>query len=264
MKKQFILYIALMGVLRASAQDIDFSQINRLPVLISPANTGTFEKDWRLTGAFRNTSFDAGHTYLTGAAIVERKFHSGRRDAIGLGFSGVFDQSNNGALKSNYLGLAFSYIKGLNEAGNSNLSFGVQGVWSTRRLDVNKLVFEDQLGSGGFSYNIPSADSYRSGSVNYLDLNAGIAYHYTSESFGINAGLGMFHISRPKEQFWGDGYKVPIRYSAEAGAYVRTADRDRLNFQVIGQFQDGQHEYLPGISYSKHVDGKDGLAVDIG
>ena len=266
-KKLFIYSLVLFNAAIATAQDAGFSQIQQVPVLLNPSNTGKFNQNWRVSGLFRNTSYNASHTYTTGAVIAEKSVKVGaeKRDALGIGVSGLFDQSNSGALKSNYIGLSMAYIKSLNVEGTSRLSAGLQAVWVTRRLDVNKLVFEDQFVSGGFSSSVPSADAYRGGSLNYLDVNAGLSYHYTGTNYGFNAGAALFHINKPKEEFWGEDYRLASRITTDLGGYIGMGNNDKLHLSAVASFQEEAREYLLGGYFSKAVGASDkDLHVNIG
>lgn len=258
MKKQLFVYaISLMTAASAAAQDANFSQQSQLPVFLNPANTGVFERGTRITGAFRNTSFNNSNAFTTGAIAAEKKITGkgviDEGDALGIGVSGLFDQSNAGALKSNYIGVSIAYTKALNIAGTSKFSAGLQGVWATRRLDVNKLMFEDQFASGGYNSGIPSADAYRGGAVNYLDVNAGLAYRYAGKKSGFDLGAALFHAARPKEQFWGDGYRLPLRYTLHGGAYIGVGGSDQIHLSAIANRQGHINEYLVGGYFSKGV-----------
>lgn len=255
--KIIVVTIIFLGSLRAAAQDPNFSQAANLPALTNPAGTGNFDGDWRLSGHFRNTSFDAAHAYTSGALVLEKRI-KGRgvipeQDVLGIGFHGLFDQSGSGALKSNYIGLSVAYAKALDLQGNSTLAAGLQGVWATRRLNVNQLVFEDQFTSGGYAYSLPSADAYKGGSLNYLDVNAGLAYRYDHTNYGWHLGASLFHSNRPAEQFWGDDYHIPARYSVQGGGYFPAGEMNRVYLEAISNFQDGAKEHLLGGYYSVNM-----------
>lgn len=257
MKNKLLIWaLSILGTATAVAQDANFSQINQLPLLANPANTGSFAKEWRAGGIFRNTVYTAAQTFSTGVFSIDKRVKSGfisENDVLGMGFYGLTDQSNNGALRSSYLGFSTAYGKGLNVNGTSRLSVGLQGVWATRRLDVNKLTFEDQFTSGGFGGMNPSADSYRGGASSYFDFNAGIAYNLTAENHGFNLGTAIYHAGKPKEQLWNDHYQLPVRYTVNAGGYLTIADKDRIHLNAITNHQGKADEYLMGAYFSKNL-----------
>jgi type IX secretion system PorP/SprF family membrane protein len=259
MKNKLIIgaLICLGTAATSVAQDAGFSQINSIPLLLSPANTGGFKQDWRTSGVFRNTSYAAGQTFTTGAFTVEKRIKTGGAendaDRLGIGAFGLFDQSNGGALKSNYIGLSTAYAKALNVSGTSRLSAGLQGVWATRRLDLNKLTFEDQFTSGGFEGGSASADAYRGAASAYLDVNAGLAYELTNEKNGFGLGAALYHAGKPEENFWGDDTELPVRYTFSANTYFTVADNDRFHLSAVTNFQGHADECLLGAYLSKHL-----------
>jgi type IX secretion system PorP/SprF family membrane protein len=255
--KLFIWALSLLGTATAVAQDANFSQVNQLPQLINPANTGSFEGAWRVSGLFRNTSYAAAQTFSTGVFSVEKRVKSngfiGEHDVLGVSIYGLSDQSNNGALRSSYMGFTTAFGKALNTQGTSRLAVGLQGVWVTRRLDVNKLSFEDQFGSGGFDNMRPSFDAYRGGSSSYLDLNAGLSYNLNKENSGLNLGAAIYHASKPKEQLWHEEYELPSRYTFNASGYFTTSDKDRIYLSALSNHQGKVNEYLVGGYFSKNL-----------
>jgi type IX secretion system PorP/SprF family membrane protein len=262
---------ALLGLATAAtaiAQDAGFSQINSMPLLLNPANTGGFEKEWRTTGVFRNTSYGAGQTFTTGAFIVEKRVKGSfidENDRLGIGAFALVDQSNGGALKSNYVGFSTAYAKALNVSGTSRLSAGLQGVWATRRLDMNKLTFGDQFTSGGFGAGMPSADAYRSAASSYLDVNAGIAYALSNERSGLNLGAAIYHAGKPKAEFWNEESELPSRHTFNGGTYFSIAGNDRIHVNAVATLQGEADEYLFGAYFSKHLQAETGnLRLNLG
>ena len=259
MKSKFIIgaFFFLSTAATAVAQDVNFSQINSMPLLLNPANTGNFDRAWRASGIFRNTTYAAGQTFTTAAFTIEKRITSGgligENDRLGIGFFGLSDQSNGGALKTNYMGFSTAYGKALNVSGTSRLSAGLQGVWVTRRLDLNKLTFADQFTSGGFENQVPSADAYKGASYSYLDLNAGIAYSLTKEKAGFNVGAAIYHATKPKEGFWSENDQLPSRYTLHAGAYFAVAEGDRIHLNTVNNFQGKADEHLFGAYFSKKL-----------
>ncbi|TCZ69665.1 type IX secretion system membrane protein PorP/SprF, partial [Flaviaesturariibacter aridisoli] len=60
MKKLLAISILSAGTLSAAAQDAQLSQLHNTPLLLNPAQTGLYDKTYRLSGAYRNTSFSGG------------------------------------------------------------------------------------------------------------------------------------------------------------------------------------------------------------
>ncbi len=255
MKSIIINLIFTMLFCSSFAQDANFSQTFNNAVFLNPANTGKFDKDWRLSGGYRNTFFGGNRSFSTGLFAIEKRLDKNEANAgdrSGIALMGMFDESNGGALKSNYIGFSAAYNKSLDAASENMLGVGMQGVWASRSLYVNRLVFEDQFSSGGFMPSIPSSDAFRGGNYSYFDVNAGINFSHNSENGGFGIGYAVNHVTRPVEQFWGNDYKVPLRHSLQASGRIRINPvGDEFNLVVIHNNQDQYKETIAGGYFSK-------------
>lgn len=222
-KLVYVLIFFFLGF-GASAQDPNFSQFFASPLTLNPALTGKFNGDMRVAGNYRNqwpTINNAFTTYTVSADFGILKNNISEVDQFGVGFMGFSDQSGNGILKYNYLGVSTAYHKGLDENGYNQLGAGFQGTYVSKRLDVSALKFPDMLRSDGFTGVTQEDFASTKLSVSYFDLNAGLLYTGTSD--GVNsyyAGVSMYHINRPKESFKDGLFLLPARLTVQAGGLI--------------------------------------------
>nr|MDQ6904192.1 PorP/SprF family type IX secretion system membrane protein [Bacteroidota bacterium] len=155
MKKKSPLLVALLfATFFANAQDPHFSQFFASPLTLNPALTGKFDGTVRVAGNYRNQWPAFNNVYTTSTLSVDfgiLKNKLPENDTWGLGILALTDQAGGGILTNNYMGISTSYHKALDEDGFQQLGIGFQGTYGQKRLNNNKLVFEDQLTPFGFT-----------------------------------------------------------------------------------------------------------------
>src|ERR1051325_4714556 len=192
-----ILVVAFGAV--AIAQDPSFSQFFASPLTLNPALTGKFNGVLRVAGNYRNQWPTINNAYTTYTASIDAgilKNHIPEFDQFGVGILAFSDKSGNGVLQNNFLGLSTAYHKALDENGYNQLGLGFQGTFVNKRLDVTKVVFEDQLRSDGFTGLTSEFFTQDQVNVSYFDMNAGILYNGSSN--GENnyyIGGSVYHLT---------------------------------------------------------------------
>lgn len=225
-----------------SAQDLHFSQYFNAPLLVNPANTGFApDVDWRLGVNYRNQwSSITSNPYKTMSAWGDVQAFTNRFESGWLGIGGAIlrDVAGSGNLTSTkvYGSVAYHQMLGL----ASLLSAGFAGGWVNKRVDVDKLTFDNQWNGKFFDATLPSGEAFAASSVNYLDINLGMNYAYfpTNNTY-LNAGISIQHLNKPKESFF------------NSNAVSAQVDM-RFNFFVNGSFKlNDQWIVNPNVYYSK-------------
>jgi type IX secretion system PorP/SprF family membrane protein len=231
-------------------QDPHFSQFFSSPLTLNPAFTGKFDGLVRAAANYRNQWPTINRAYETGTASVDfpilaKKIPS--TDIFGLGFMGYTDKSAAGAVSFNYFSVSTAYHKGLDEDGYSQLGAGFQVTYSNMLINTSKLTFEDQLTSAGFTK--PTEEIFNNSTLkaNYIDVNAGILYTTsTTDKNNFYAGVSLYHINRPKEEFTGVNYNLYPRATFHAGGYFPVGETTTLHLSGLYSTQAGAHEALIG------------------
>ena len=101
-----MLFVSCISFTKLKAQDPHFSQFYASPLLLNPALTGAFPGNLRVSGSYREQWPSIMYPFKTGsfsidANILHDKIAEG--DILGIGLTGIFDNTNNGGLKSNTL-----------------------------------------------------------------------------------------------------------------------------------------------------------------
>lgn len=257
MKKFITISIFLFSFCSLRAQDPHFSQFFSSPLTLNPANTGNFNGMMRVQGIHRNQWPSFGNAYRTIAVAVDGPFSlkgMNKIDKLSMGLTLLSDQSGNGILNENHLGVSVAYTKMFDEEGKQSLTIGFAGNISNFMFDQNKANFEDEISASGFT--IPSSDILLTKNLTrqFTDLHAGILY---KTSFGENSlfyvGSSVYHLKRPWLGFVDNNYNIQMRYNFHAGGYQIINELTTLHASMQYQHHFNYKELVLGGALSKIV-----------
>lgn len=221
------------------AQDPRFSQYFASPMTLNPALTGNIDGAFRIAANYRQQWWATGDPFNTASLSFEQRLledRLGENDRLGVGGLMMLDNSMAGGLRSTYMGISTSFLKGLNE--RNRLGVGFQAVYGNRIVDYDKLSFFNQFDVDGFNTTLPSGEMALSTMQPTIDFNAGILYQYEDDISRIYAGFSMYHITRPKQTVMDDPLsRIPYRYTAHAGAMFLSGESMRYTFHALWQQQ---------------------------
>jgi type IX secretion system PorP/SprF family membrane protein len=235
---KFLTLLGLCANLCATAQDKHFSQYFSSPLNLNPALTGKFDGTVRFTGNFRNQWPGINNAFVTttigiDGQILKNKIRETDRLAVGL--LAYNDRNGNGILSLNAISASAAYHLALDEDGRHQLGVGFQAGYASRRLDVTKAVFEDQLTTLGFTGVTNEVFTNTIINKNYFDLNLGFMYSGSTNGenlFYLNGAY--YHANRPKESFRGANFLLPGRVSVSAGGLIPV--NEMLDVHVSGLY----------------------------
>jgi type IX secretion system PorP/SprF family membrane protein len=256
MKKKWIsmLFFIVMLNVKSFGQDPHFTQYFASPLTLNPAQTGFFDGDYRIAVNERQQWWNVGANYNTTSIAADFKIMKNyipEFDTFGLGFSGIFDTSLNGALQSNYLSVSGAYHKNLASAGSQTLAVGFQLNFADRYINFNKLSFASQFNVDFFDTTIPVNIDYNSSDTKYIELNTGILYAVHLDNSNIYLGASLFHATKPKETlFSSSGYTVPFRETINMGGEVNISSQSSFLFSGVYMKQANLTDQLFGGAYA--------------
>jgi type IX secretion system PorP/SprF family membrane protein len=251
-----VTYVALLSV--SNAQDPNFSQFFASPLTLNPALTGKFDGVLRIAGNYRNQWPQIYNAYTTQTASIDfgiMKNHLPDVDQFGVGIMGYTDRAGQGSpLVSNYLGLSIAYHKGLDEDGYHQIGAGFQGTYMSKRLDITKVTFADQLTPFGFTGVTSESFSKPQVNLSYFDLNAGVLYNGSTNGYNsFYLGASMYHINRPKETFQKGNFLLNARTTIQAGGKIPMGPYNYLHISAIHSMQAKATNTVFGGAYSYNV-----------
>jgi type IX secretion system PorP/SprF family membrane protein len=220
MKKYLIMIMIVVLASRGQAQSYHFSQNYSAPILVNPGSTGNYPGDIRIAGNFRSQWAGDNDPYMTNALSAEYRLMREKLPAtskFGVGVTFINDKSLGNAVQMNSLGAAVGYHIGLDAAGIHSLGAGIHGTFTNRRIDIHRLTFENQFGSGGFDPSLPIGENIGNTSNSFFDVNAGLMYSADYDKKGYFLGVSVFNSFEHPDNLLDEQYKMPMRYSVQGG-----------------------------------------------
>lgn len=245
------------------AQGLNFSQYYNTPLLVNPANTGfNPDFDYRAGINYRTQWASVGSPYKTMSAWGDTKLFANRFENgwMGIGASLHRDEAGAGNLIGTNAAVSIAYHQMLGY--KSLLSGGFSVGYSSRRVDVSKLTFDNQWNGQFFESAIPSNEPFAFSQVGYLDLGVGLNYAlFASENAYFNTGISISHLNRPSESFFSPSVsegRVEPRYTFFANASIKLQDLWIVNPNMYVSRKVNATEVLLGFNANRNLSG-DGL-----
>jgi type IX secretion system PorP/SprF family membrane protein len=236
------------------AQDPHFSQFFASPLTLNPAYTGKFDGVIRVAGNYRNQWPTINNAFTTATVSVDFPVLQSslpEMDTWGVGIMALTDQSGNKIMRNNFIGISTAYHKSLDEDGFNQIALGFQGTYATKRLDISKAQFADQVTDLGFTNVSQDIFGQTNSNISYFDFNAGLMY--TTSTNGENSiygGVSYYHMNSPKESFTGADFYLPSRWTIHAGGIFPLDETKSLHGSILYQKQAGASETILGGAFS--------------
>jgi type IX secretion system PorP/SprF family membrane protein len=255
--KKHILNICFLTIAGAAfSQSYHFSQFFSTPLLTNPANTGFTEGPFRFASNIRSQGMNGGSNYFTGylsADVSPLRSSLPEGHKAGLGLYVMNDQSMNGALQTNSIGMSAAYHVGLDPYGEHSIGVGVQGAYHQRRIDYSKLTFENQYGPGGVNISLPVGEPLDFQSKHFFDVNAGVLYNASLENKSFFAGFAVYNILQHQDNFLATDFRMPTRITFQTGGQFWTGEYGKIYTSLTTQSQAKAYEVTVGGAYGHQL-----------
>ncbi len=270
LKKVLVILVAIItNGLLLQAQDLHFSQYFNAPLLVNPANTGFApDVDYRIGINYRNQwASVTANPYKTMSLWGDMQLFNDRFESgwVGLGGALLKDVAGAGGLSSTKGFASIAYHQLLGAA--SLLSGGFNIGFVNKRIDLNKLTFDNQWNGKFFDVNVPSGETFAYNSVTYFDLQAGLNYAYfPSDNAYLNVGFSAMHINRPRESFFSNGFadtRIEPRYTVFLNGSFKLNDQWIVNPNIYVSKTATAYETVAGLNAHYNISG-DGTSQVIG
>ncbi len=206
MIKPLLFSLAFLLTAQLYGQDIHWPLFNLSPLTLNAAHTGDFEGTFRVGGIYR----DQARSVLNELAYRTPSIHVdapvlmvGKRNWIGVGAVLYSDEAGAGALENTGALFSAAFHVPTNQKATSVFSFGIQGGFIQRRIDMEKLTFEDGYSVAGNAWVFEPTMSMEPANVddniNYLDFGAGAMLRsQLNNQTALKLGLAVKHITTPR------------------------------------------------------------------
>lgn len=249
----FYTFLIFKGI-NVNAQDPHFTQYYSAPILMNPALTGFFNGDVRVSGAYRNQWPSLPAPYLTGTFSADANALKGfikDGDIFGIGFTGLFDKTNAGGLKTNSLSGSLSFHKLLDAQGVNRIGVGAMATYTTRLLDYTKFTFGQQITPLGFDITLPTGEPVNGFSSNYMDYSVGIMYSAITDFSSFYCGGSIYHFNQPTVTFNGPQHTIQPRMVFNVGSNFLVGDDNRIFFSGAYMKSEFSKDLIFGAAYSR-------------
>lgn len=206
---RIIFFIVSAGKLLA--QDPEFSQYYSAPLYLNPGFAGT-GSDHRFISNYRNQWPSITNGFVTYAFSYDYNLHDLNS---GIGVLLMVDKAGTAGLRSTQINFQYAYK--LHIANKWVISPGLNFGIGSRNIDMDKLVFYDQLNPDQPNNPNPSSPNYENiGSKMYFDFGfGGLAY-----SRKIWVGFSMAHLNKPNRSLKDEQSIIPVKTTVHGGIRI--------------------------------------------
>ncbi len=203
--------LGICVVLVARGQDPEFSQYYAAPLYLNPAFAGT-TTDHRFIANYRNQWPNIARGYVTTALSYDYDLYHYNS---GIGVMLTDDRAGTAGMRSTELNFIYSYKVAI--AREWVVSSGINFGYAFRSIDLNKLIFGDQLEFDSKG-QVPSDDPalFNLGTTSYFDFNAGMLAYNKTFWFGFAAS----HLNQPNRSLVGQEAYLPTKWSIHGGVRI--------------------------------------------
>lgn len=247
----------LLSGSRLRAQDFHLSQYDITYQYTNPAMTGMYVSPftkYRLAGDYRSQWRGLGNGAFTTSFV---SFDTRLDEKFGVGGYLVNSRAGASGFNNFHFMVSGAYQLRLDEDNKNIISLGLQAGALVKSFDPSEYTFDNQYSAsaGGFDTRLSSGESFEQTTIANFDANAGIFYRYNDFAKFLNpfAGIAVYHLTHPKESFYGRNNRLPLRYTLYAGADMHVSERLTITPRFLGMYQAGIKEINPGVMLGYHI-----------
>jgi type IX secretion system PorP/SprF family membrane protein len=242
----------------SSAQDMHFSQISQMPLLLNPGATGMMDGWMRASLQHRNQWVGSNGKYNNTLAAVD--FNMLKEESYSKGYLGIGAFFyNDGAGDGNYGkqsgSVSFSGALPMGRGGNHVLSLGLQAGFASTSINGQNLIFESQWDGSSYDPSVLSGEPIVP-TYSYSDVSTGLFYTVdgSNNTFAgksqskFTLGVALFHANKPKIRYTIGSFERLNRKLVVHSSYVKdiAGSKIQLTFDGAQFFQGKQSQTILG------------------
>ncbi|MEY3845191.1 MAG: hypothetical protein RL293_1613 [Bacteroidota bacterium] len=265
MKKALIVLSIACTQIGLWAQDLHFSQVDQVPMMLNPALTGS-EGPIHASLNYRNQWKSVASPFQTMAAGFDARLQKARRNTSGffaLGLQVYNDQTGDLSIRTAQVSLNGAYHLTLNR--NSTLGLGIYAGLGQRSIDGNNGRWGNQYNGLAYDPSILNGEPMPSAQFSFKDAGTGMVYRFRRNNGGsqswmvhsLTGGFGVFHVNRPSYSFLAnEKERLFMRSTLYGSAEISMKNaKTALVPALFYQQQKSAREFLYGASYRYYLQG---------
>jgi type IX secretion system PorP/SprF family membrane protein len=241
----FLNLFVIFSLMVVRGQDIHFSLFNSCPLYLNPANTGSFNGDWRLAANYRNQWSALSIPFSTAAVSFDKQFYLLNQN-FSFGAAFINDESGSLSLSVNKLYGSIGYKKVIH---HHVFNLGLQIGYVLKSLDYDKLTLPSQWNqsTGAFDNQISGNESNMGEKISNLDINIGLIWKKKIKILEPEIGFAFSHLNNPNESFFDDTQRLPVRSTLHASLKTQISDEFYAQPLILYMSHKGATETIAGI-----------------
>ncbi|MFH1319351.1 MAG: PorP/SprF family type IX secretion system membrane protein [Bacteroidota bacterium] len=264
MKKDCYLYIAILFVSlllsgKISGQDSHLSQYYASNLILNPAMTGMFDADYRAHLQYRSQWNSILRTpFETTNLAYDQPYNR-------FGFGAYLLNYRAGTGGVNFFNILASaaYEITYDPEKVHHLTTGLQLGLIHKSFNLSNLNFDNQYDTtyhdGWFNPALISGENFEKTSFFLPDVNFGVYYHNERKNSTFNPYLGVsgFHLTQPKETYYGGENKFPLRVAVYGGTKIKINEVFDVETNFLFMRQANNNEIQFGALCYYYLEGSD-------
>ncbi len=238
--KVLILATLILCTLQAKGQDYHLSNYGNMPLLINPAQAGSFLGNQRVGMVYRDQwSQFTTEPFMTAGLYTDLSLDVGLTEGDWLAVAVQVYADQSGGLGYQYHAAIsnLSYHYALNGNHSKSLKIGVQYGMSQRKLDLSNATFGDEL----IGSTANSNDRNLFNNFNEIAQGLGVGLSYSTSNRGGDAlqfGASVQNLLQPRFQ----NNRVTLRINAETQALIQIKSNTWLQSRVYASVIDEAYD----------------------
>jgi type IX secretion system PorP/SprF family membrane protein len=233
-------------------QDLHFSQISQMPLLLNPGATGMMDGVMRASLQHRNQWVGSNGKFNNTMAAFDMNFLKDQgynKGYLGVGAFFFNDAAGDGNYGKQSGALSFSGAIPMGRGGNHTLSLGLQAGFASTSINGQNLIFESQWNGTTYDPNTLSGEAIVP-SYSYSDVSTGLYYTIdgSNSTFAgktkskFNLGLAVYHANKPKLRYTIGGTERLNRKFVAHANYVKEVAGSNIRLSAdVAQFMQGKN-----------------------
>ncbi|MFT4694953.1 MAG: type IX secretion system PorP/SprF family membrane protein [Urechidicola sp.] len=253
----FILFITPIGF-TSIGQGIHFSQWYEAPLLLNPANAGSYFGDYRANINYRNQWATVGNSYKTIFASYDMPIRRNDQDqkSTGLGVSFYNDKAG----KTNYGRTegTISISQSVTLTKKMDLSLGLGFEYGQVSANYDNLKWDNQYDGTKYNAALPTGENNLNESSTYFDMNVGfLARFFGRKKNETNIGISLLNATQTYKATLANNSSIDQRRMRIIGHAVSEIPLENGNDYIVPtafySLQGGSSVIALGATYKMNV-----------